>query len=136
MKILSNYASQIFTCLLSISFLFPIIGCVPELSGNFPPIMGVIDVSIAFLCFSFYLYLYKTHSNKSRDFPARKMVNLMSEIMNIPLLLLLMYFLGAKLEWEVLLIGLGWRFWLLLQCLAYLVNSPLSTEYGIREGRK
>ena len=32
----------------------------------------------------------------------------------LPLLLFVVYALGARLNWEVLLIGLGWRSWYLV----------------------
>jgi hypothetical protein len=42
-------------------------------------------------------------------------------IATIPLLLFVLYVLGLKLKWDVLLIGLGWRTWYLVTVLPFLV---------------
>ena len=43
-------------------------------------------------------------------------------IASVPLLLFVIYALGVKLKWDVLLIGLGWRTWYLVTVLPFLVT--------------
>jgi hypothetical protein len=42
---------------------------------------------------------------------------------SVPLLLLVLFFTGIKLNWEILLVGLAWRYWLFLSALPFLVKA-------------
>jgi hypothetical protein len=43
-------------------------------------------------------------------------------VASVPLLLFVLYALGVRLKWDVLLIGLGWRTWYLVTVLPFLVT--------------
>jgi hypothetical protein len=50
-------------------------------------------------------------------------------IFTLPLLLIVLFLIKLELNWQVLLIGLGWRSWLLLMALPHLVAS-LSKQWS------
>jgi hypothetical protein len=41
----------------------------------------------------------------------------------IPLVLIVLYLSGLKINWAILLIGLGWKFWLLLMVIPYIITA-------------
>jgi hypothetical protein len=46
----------------------------------------------------------------------------------VPVLLAVFLVAGSRVNWTVLVIGLAWRFWLLLACLPYLIAALRSTS--------
>jgi hypothetical protein len=48
----------------------------------------------------------------------------------IPLLLIVFFVFGDRIDWRVLVIGLAWRGWLLLYTLPYLISATSSSSSG------
>jgi hypothetical protein len=46
----------------------------------------------------------------------------------IPVLLIVFFIAGDRIDWQVLIVGLGWRGWLLLYTLPYLISVTTDTR--------
>jgi hypothetical protein len=46
----------------------------------------------------------------------------------IPVLLIVFFIAGDRIDWQVLIVGLGWRRWLLLYTLPYLISVTTDTR--------
>jgi hypothetical protein len=81
--------------------------------GAWPRWMGVADVITAFT-WVFVVFAIETLTReKPSDEIRKKSFAVYRAISILPLALIVIYFLaGDRVDWEVLLIGLGWRSWL------------------------
>lgn len=113
----------LFCVLFAVSTLFPIVASVVNQSGRVMPIAGVFDVGIALICFLLFVLLVVLVDKPTGQPELRISQRINEYLASIPLLLIALYFLGPGLNWEVLLIGLGWRFWLLAMVTPYLVTA-------------
>ncbi|WP_128547807.1 hypothetical protein [Larkinella soli] len=125
----------LFIILMLISCLFPIVGSIVNQAGKVMPTAGIVDVSLA-LAFLLLFIALKRHppadqlGQSSLD-KARKVSEYLSAL---PLMLIGLYLLNLTINWNILLIGLGWRFWLAIQALPYLIcafekkakNAPIN----------
>ena len=97
--------------LFTISTLFPIIASVSYIKP-IQTFMGIMDISLAVLCFVGY-YILTLLSDKERGIQYyQKLVRAYRNLNTIPLLILLLYFTGVHIKWDVLIIGLAWRMFL------------------------
>ena len=131
MKKINTLLCILFIVLFSVSMLFPVVASVVNKSGAILAI-GYFDVAIAFLCFLVFFLLVL---NGRRDDPhITYKARLITEyIVTVPLILIALYFIGIEVNWEILLIGLGWRFWLLIMAVPYLVAPLHKTRKWRRE---
>src|SRR6476619_6043390 len=103
-----------FIFLFTVSILFPIIVSVMAKSDAVLIIPGFFDVAIAISCFILFAILYKITAKDIDDKILRRTKKIVEYIAAIPLILIVLYLTGVKTRWDILLIGLGWRFWLLV----------------------
>ena len=112
-----------FIFLFTVSLLFPVIASVANKSGKVLKIPGIFDVAIALTCFIVFMVLYIKHAKHiDGEVIARTKKNI-EYIAITPLILIALYLIRVNLRWEILLIGLGWRSWLLIMATPYLVAA-------------
>ena len=107
-----------------ISTLFPIVAGVSNINENAKiGYLGYLDVAIAFFCFLFFVLLSMINYKQKDAITTSKAQKITEYISAIPLILICLYLMGVKLNWDIFLIGIGWRFWLLIIALPYLVSA-------------
>jgi hypothetical protein len=90
--------------------------------GEPHPAAAVIDGVLVVLLVGLLCVLYvRNRTAVTRDDRANSF-DICRWIASVPLLLFVIYALGVKLKWDVLLIGLGWRTWYLVTVLPFLVT--------------
>lgn len=115
----NRFLALAFLVSFSLSLLFPIIASIVNKKGDILVTAGIFDVSVAAICVSLFVLLYKRHA-KALSMPVIiKSQKAAAYICTAPLVLISIYFAGPAINWPVLLIGLGWRFWLLISALPY-----------------
>ena len=85
--------------------------------------LGYLDVAIAFFCFLIFVLLSIINRKQKDIITTSKAQKITEYVSTIPLILISLYLIGVKLNWDILLIGIGWRFWLLIIALPYLVSA-------------
>ncbi len=121
LKKIHRLSGILFILFFSVSLLFPIFASMINKNGVVLTI-GFLDVAIAFLCVIFF-FLLVLNGRQSDPHIIDKTRRITEYVVTVPLILIVMYFIGVKVNWEILLIGLGWRFWLLILALPYLVSA-------------
>lgn len=114
MKKLARYVRVLFWPLFFVSLLFPILAGF-RIIGAENRLAGYLDVFIAFLLFACLVVI-------QASFPGMKKnaVQQYKTASGVILLAVAVYFLfPERFLWDVLLIGLGWRLWLLFQVLPH-----------------
>ena len=107
-----------------ISTLFPIVAGVSNMNENAKiGYLGYLDVAIAFFCFLIFVLLSIINRKQKDIITTSKAQKITEYVSTIPLILISLYLIGVKLNWDILLIGIGWRFWLLIIALPYLVSA-------------
>jgi hypothetical protein len=111
--------ARITACLFVISSLFPVVaGFLP---ADPPRWLGVADVALAALLAISALMLVSKAGRGGTDLASGyRLVRLVSYL--IPCLLALFFAAGARVKWEVLVIGLCWRAFLLVMVAPYLAR--------------
>lgn len=111
---LARIVRRVFWPLYFVSLLFPILAGL-KVIGAENPVIGYIDVFIAFLLFLCLIVIERNFKMVKPDAVRRyKTVSV------VFLLAIVGYFIFQdRLLWDVLLIGLGWRLWLLFQVLPH-----------------
>ncbi len=112
----------LFIVLFSISLLFPIVAAVFNTRNEVSLTAGILDVAIAFFCFLLYVLLTAVNGKPTEPVILMKIQKLTEYLVAAPLVLISLFFLSIQVNWVVLLIGLGWRWWLLIMALPYLVS--------------
>jgi hypothetical protein len=112
-----------FLVLFALSLCFPLIGAVVNNEGKQLPIAGSFDVLIATACFLLFIRLSWLGKHQQEVLSTGKLHKALQFSSSVPLLLLVLFFTGIKLNWEILLVGLAWRYWLFLSALPFLVKA-------------
>jgi len=112
-----------FICLFIISTLFPIVASVMNRSNDLLEIAGFFDVAIALPCFILFAALYIFNAKRVDEKVISRTKKIIEYICVIPLILIALYLSGITINWAVLLIGLGWRFWLLIMAVPYIITA-------------
>jgi hypothetical protein len=110
-----------FIILFTISTIFPIIASVINKDGVAMN-AGYYDVGIALICFVIYASLVIRIKQPGAAVVVRSQ-KIIQYIAIAPLILICLYFIRVDISWQILLIGLGWRFWLLVMAVPYLVEG-------------
>ena len=84
---------------------------------------GSFDVAIAILSFILFAVLYIINSKHIDDRVIIRTRKIVEYIASLPLIFTVLYLLGLNLNWPVLLLGLAWRFWLLIIAVPYIVKA-------------
>ncbi len=99
-----------------ISTLFPILASVSYIK-SIQTLMGIMDVTIASLCFIGY-YVLTLISNKEHGIEFyQKLIRSYKILYTFPLFILLLFLIGVHIKWDVLIIGLTWRMFLITMVL-------------------
>jgi hypothetical protein len=85
--------------------------------------MGYVDVAIALFCFITFLLLSLVTGQQKEPALRLKAQKITEYIIALPLLLIALYLAGIKINWDILLIGIGWRLWLLITALPSLLAA-------------
>jgi hypothetical protein len=113
---------QICTGLFAVSSLFPITASLYP--PDAPSWMGLADVACAAVLLIVTIRVAKrvqkhiTDDDRLAAFRASQLI-----VSAIPVLLLLFFVAGNRIKWDVLVIGLAWRTWLLLYTLPSLIAA-------------
>jgi hypothetical protein len=86
-------------------------------------IAGSFDVEIALGCFILFFILRMINSKNIDEKIITRTKRIVEYIAAIPVILVVLYFAGITINWTVLLIGLAWRFWLLVMALPYIIAA-------------
>jgi hypothetical protein len=118
----------VFIIFLAVSYSFPIIASIVNKQGSVLPIIGSLDVFVAIVCFVLFILISQIVKQQKNISLNIKTQTITQYISSMPLLLIILYFMGIKLNWQILLIGLGWRYWLLIIAIPYLVAAFQKTN--------
>ena len=86
-------------------------------------IAGSFDVEIALGCFILFFIRRMINSKNIDEKIITRTKRIVEYIAAIPVILVVLYFAGITINWTVLLIGLAWRFWLLVMALPYIIAA-------------
>ena len=112
-----------FIFLFTVSALFPIIACAINTGNKIFRIAGFFDIAIALLCFVLFVALHNINVKHVDDNVISRSKKIVEYLAIIPLILIALYLSGLKINWAILLIGLGWRFWLLIMAIPYIIAA-------------
>jgi hypothetical protein len=112
-----------FIFLFTISALFPIIASEINTGNKIMGIAGSFDITIALLCFVLFVALHNINVKHVDDKVISGSKKIVEYIAIIPLILIALYLSGLKINWTILLIGPGWRFWLLIMAIPYIIAA-------------
>jgi hypothetical protein len=121
--------ARICIALFAISTLFPVAAGI-YVTDDAPRWLGIADVLVAAILFLSAALLTSRNRNTVTDrdrVAALRASQIVAGI--LPVLLVLFFLLGDRINWKVLVIGLAWRGWLLLYTLPYL-TAALRREGG------
>ena len=93
------------------------------------PFIGIIDVSIAALLFSIYIYMYlKFKTSIIDDKVYKKAFQITLNLFSLSFIFIFLYIINFKISWYILIIGLSWRYYLLKLCLPYYIKFQLNNK--------
>ena len=99
-------------CLFLLSCLFPISASVLPV-GRLPMWMGWLDGILAFAVTALALVVFSIAQRQVNDAAKQASFDAYRILANVPIVLLVAFFLfGQRIDWNILLPGLAWRFWL------------------------
>jgi len=90
--------------------------------------MAYLDVSMAFFLVVLVTILYLTRKPMKKGV-RRKIIGAYKVLMSVPVCMLILYVLPFNIQWDILLVGVSWRIWLLALILDELVSIYLRTQY-------
>ena len=111
--------------LVSVSLIFPVVASLVQ-QTSMPSWIGVLDVILAFTVVLMMITIAAISRGRIDTLIEQVSYRVYRRLVNIPLVLIVLFFvIGDLIKWDVLLIGLAWRLWLLLYIL------PLHWLYGV-----
>lgn len=114
-------APQAFVLLFGLSTAFPIVASLLPPSWR-PAVLGLLDVIVAAAVLVAGFTIEATARERVSDDDRRTAWSVVRILANVPLLLLIVFFVRADIvRWDVLLVGLAWRSWLILWVLPSVV---------------
>ena len=91
---------------------FPLVAAVLN-SPDRPRALGLADVAVAAVLVTFVGILHARASPLVTDHDRVRAWRAMRRVMSIiPVLLIVFFLAGSRISWQVLVIGLAWRFWM------------------------
>lgn len=104
-----------------LSCMFPVVASL--INSYTPPLwVGIVDVVIAFLLVfaGFLLFVLTQKINIAVE---KKVLSVVLSVSSLPMFLLLLFFTNVLvIQWDILLPGLAWRYWLFLMVVTPLVK--------------
>ena len=114
-------AAQAFVALFGVSTAFPVVAALLPSSAT-PGLLGALDVIVAAAVIVTGFVIESAARDHVTDDDRRIAWRVVRVLANLPLLLLILFFVRADIvRWDVLLVGLAWRSWLLLWVLPSVV---------------
>jgi hypothetical protein len=128
--------ARLVLALFGISTCFPLVAAVLN-SPDPPRALGLADVAIAAVLVTFAGILHVRASPLVTDRDLVRAWRAMRHVWSIiPILLIVFFLAGSRISWQVLVIGLGWRFWMfvaLLPEIAAARASGVSREDSVQQ---
>lgn len=90
--------------------------------------IGYIDALLAIILLVLSIIFHINRPNKRKKGSRRIIANIYKALLTVPVILAGLFLLGLRLKWDVLLLGLAWRFWLLASVLDDLVQTYKKTN--------
>jgi hypothetical protein len=101
------------------SLLFLIIASVMNFSYGF---IEYTDILIALVLVILAIVIYVKRSTNKKKGSRKLTIGIYKSIFFVILILLLLFLIDLRIKWNILLVGLAWRFWLLSLILEELVD--------------
>lgn len=118
----SGQLGRLCAALFVASAMFPVAASVYP--ADAPRWMGVADVGLAALLLTAAISLAMQMQKRINDDDRLEAFRISQAVMSvIPILLALFFIAGSRIKWDVLVIGLGWRAWLLLYSLPFMIAA-------------
>ncbi|WP_112747833.1 hypothetical protein [Pseudochryseolinea flava] len=130
MKKTSRLTAFCFTFLISLAF--PIAASLTNIASSS---IAYTDIIIAIILIALSLFIHVKRSPHRRKGSRKFIINLYKGIFSIPMLLLIVFITSPGIKWDILLIGLAWRFWLLSLILEDLVQIHLASRDNVVSSR-
>jgi len=115
-----------FVIVFFLSLCLPVLGSTTHFGSS--TIMAYLDVSMAFFLVVLVTILYLTRKPMKKGV-RRKIIGAYKVLMSVPVCMLILYVLPFNIQWDILLVGVSWRIWLLALILDELVSIYLRTQY-------
>jgi uncharacterized membrane protein YhfC len=112
-----------FCIFFALSLTFPVTASITNISVT---TIRYIDILIALILVALALIIHVKRSPHKQKGSRKFIINLYKALLSIPIVLLMLFLLNLSIKWDVLLIGLAWRFWLLSLILEDLVHIYLA----------
>lgn len=107
-------AAQAFAVLFVVSTAFPIVAALIPPSTT-PSALGLLDVAVAAIVVMLGFTIESVARDRVSDGDRTVAWRVVRIVATVPLLLLIVFFMRADIvRWDVLLVGLAWRTWLLV----------------------
>jgi hypothetical protein len=91
--------------------------------------LGVLDVMVAALLVAVAITVAGKHRGTVSDADRLDAFRVSQTLfMSIPALLLVFLLVGNRIDWQVLVVGVAWRGWLLMYTLPYMISALRRTE--------
>ncbi len=117
---------MLFCTVFAVSLIIPIVVSLTNL-----PLfgfIGYIDALLAIILLVLSIIFHINRPNKRKKGSRRIIANIYKALLTVPVILAGLFLLGLRLKWDVLLLGLAWRFWLLASVLDDLVQTYKKTN--------
>lgn len=101
-----------------VSTIFPVTAALSRNAGSLPRIVGLMDVVVVFILVGMAMALWaRTRGRMTKDAEAAAYRGYRM-LMHVIIVLLVVFFLfGDRIAWDIGLVGIAWRSWLLLYTL-------------------
>lgn len=111
--------SVLFIILYITSFSLPVLGSSPSISFDNMPLLELAVASVLFALSLLISLLRRKRKIKSKSM----VISAYRMLFTFPMILLCLYLIQIEIEWDILLIGIAWRLWLLTFILEDLIDS-------------
>lgn len=93
------------------------------------PYIGILDVGIAAIILCIYIYMYlKFRTLIIDDKVYKKAFQITLNLFSFSFIFIFLYIINFKISWYILIIGLSWRYYLLMLCLPYYIKFQLNNK--------
>jgi hypothetical protein len=120
-----------FLAVFALSLCFPVVASLLNTKNQVFPLVGVWDVGLALVGLVLSIQLSRQAKKPASPQLLQRVELLLGYWNTLPLLLLVLFFFEVPINWEILLVGLAWRFWLMGITLPHLVRVLYGVESEI-----
>jgi hypothetical protein len=113
-----------------VSTIFPIVAALSRAAGALPRIVGVMDGVLAFILVGMAMLLWARTRGRITNEAEASAYRGYRVLMHVIIALLVVFFLfGDRIAWNIGLVGIAWRSWLLLYTLPAWYAALRMTEW-------